>query len=188
MHFDKNMAGKLEAENIQTIENEVEPNSKLPEFYIISAWKFWILNILTIGCFSNVWFYLQWHRQNRADRERVEPFWRTVFSIFFYHPLVRRVKTQTDSVEVSEKWNGRLIASLAVLSIILSQIFDIAENRLIDAGKDTALVGSMGTLFWVASLYLDWNIQSKINLGYGDPTGASNSKITGRNILWILVF
>ncbi len=166
----------------------MEPNSKLPEFYIMSAWKFWILNILTIGCFSIVWFYLQWHRQNQANRERVEPFWRTVFSIFFYHPLVRRVKTQTDSVEVSEKWNGRLIASLAVLSIILSQIFDIAENRLIDAGKDTALVGSMGTLFWVASLYFDWNIQSKINLGYGDPTGASNSKITGRNILWILVF
>ncbi len=180
--------GKLEEENIQAKDNGVNSHSKPPEFYIISVSKFWILNILTMGAFSTVWLYLQWHRQNLAGRERVEPFWRTVFSLFFYHSLVERVKTQTEVTEVSNNWNGKLVATLNVCTLLLSRIASRIEDHFIVTGKDPGFFGVLSWGLIVILYFFKWNIQSKINLGYGDPTGASNSKVTGRNILWILVF
>lgn len=178
----------MEEENIQAKDNGVDSHSKPPEFYIISVSKFWILNILTMGAFSTVWLYLQWHRQNLAGRERVEPFWRTVFAIFFYHSLTDRIKAQTEIVEVSEKWKGGLVATSMVLLIILDTIINQIEKHLIRVGDEDSLTSILGWAIFIATMCLDWNIQSKINIGYGDPKGTSNFKITKMNIVWVITF
>ncbi len=178
----------MENENTDTVQNDASSTSKQPEFYLISANKFWILNILTLGCFSIVWFYMQWHRQNKAGREKVQPFWRSVFAIFFYHSLTNRIKTQTEIAEVSEKWNGGLVATLVVVSMLTERILDRIETHMEELGQYPRLISVLGWGVFAALFFLIWNIQSKINIGYGDPAGASNSKITTINILWIIGF
>ncbi len=181
----------MENKEENTTRNDVQINAndavKIP-FYVISGAKFFILNILTLGCFNMVWFYMQWLRQNQAGREKVSPFWRTVFSIFFYHSLVRKVKEETQVTEVSELWDGNLLANLTVFAIIIERICFRFSSYLEKEGKDASVGNALGYAFLIIAIFLNWQIQRKINLGYDNTDGKTNSKITLRNILWVVLF
>lgn len=167
--------------------NQSNLEEKVP-FYVISSSKFWVLNVLTLGCFYIVWFYMQWLRQNQAGREKVSPFWRTMFMIFFYHSLVRKIKEQTQITKVSELWNANLLANLIVFTIIIERICFRNASYLERMGKDASLSNTFGFALLLMVVFLSWQIQRKINLGYDNADGKTNSKITLRNILWVILF
>ena len=58
-------------------------------FYVVSLKKFWILTIGTAGLYLVYWFIKHWKNWKLASGERLWPFMRMLFSVFFVHHLFR---------------------------------------------------------------------------------------------------
>lgn len=174
--------------NTHELNEDILSASGHSPFYILSLKKYWILNILTLGSFHAVWFFMQWLRQNQSGQQKVSPFWRTVFSIFFYHSLVENIKEQTEVDEIKNSWEGKVLATTTVILVIISSILDKVSNEITKNGISTLLVDIISWALFFVVLLLCSQIQSKINIGFNDIKGRTNDKITLRNCLWLVTF
>lgn len=54
------------------------------------------LSLLTFGIYDLYWFYRNWKQIRAATDEKLSPFWRVVFTVFYIWPLFQRI---TDAAE-----------------------------------------------------------------------------------------
>lgn len=148
-------------------------------FYQVSALKFWLLFLFTLGAYQVYWFYRHWKAQKQLNPEPIWPVARGIFSIFFVHSLFQRI-------HVLNPPGSRALSGLATLFVILT-IGGRILSRL--SGKD---IGSPWTdLAGLAALplagYCLAVAQKQANIACGDPLGSANSRFTAANILWMLL-
>ena len=114
----------------------VQPASQLkgqePPLFAVSEGKLLTLYLLSFGLYGVYWFYKNWQLQQPTMDKKIYPLLRAIFSIFFTHSLFKRINQQASKLEKKHRFNANLMATLYVVSIVLSHLID----RLSMAGDD----------------------------------------------------
>lgn len=68
-----------------------------PRFHHVAPWLFLVLSLATVGLYPFWWFWRCWREAARrqptdASGNRIMPFWRGFFGIFWFHALCRRIE------------------------------------------------------------------------------------------------
>ena len=106
-----------------------------PPFFPVSEGKLLTLYLLSFGLYGIYWFYKNWQLQQASMDKKIYPLLRAIFSIFFTHSLFKRINQQASELEKEHRFNANLMATLYVVTIVLSHLID----RLSIAGDgDTA--------------------------------------------------
>jgi len=94
------------------------------KFYPISPIKFVILSVVTMGAYLVYWFYRNWCYIRLADNRNILPFWRSLFSGFWFYPFYRRVISGKESQGITylpqAKWFAVVLSVCYLLFSFLS--------------------------------------------------------------------
>lgn len=152
-------------------------------FYVVSARKFAILYISTMGVFATYWFFKNWRLYKQASGKNVWPLPRAMFSVFFVHSLFRQVKERLSVSVGNLQWDSGGHATTLVGMLIVSTVLGRAAAKSI--GSPLTDILSMAMLI---PLFLSFSrAQKVINVACGDPDGKGNGELTPLNYFWIVV-
>lgn len=153
-------------------------------FFITSITKMCLLYIATMGAYTLYWYYKQWTRQRRYRGENISPVWRSVFAMLFTHNLCARV-AQHSVVAHQSIWRWRWLATGVVALMVYQLIIVLAKTPHLP--QQWRVAWGFGFLATGDLLILLGFIQQRINLVCHDPKGASNSRLSAGNWLWLMV-
>ena len=124
------------ARSVDTGHLSDQPASQLkgqgPPLFAVSEGKLLTLYLLSFGLYGVYWFYKNWQLQQPTMDKKIYPLLRAIFSIFFTHSLFKRINQQALKLEKKHRFNANLMATLYVVTIVLSHLID----RLSMAGDD----------------------------------------------------
>ena len=153
------------------------------KFYVVSPLKFFVLYIGTFGVYSLFWFYMNWRQYKIATGEKMWPVARAIFSIFFTHSLFAEVVEELRLKEIKYEWAASTWATVYVLLSLVSHIIDrIAAEQTSYTIADAVVLACAPVI--LLSIY---RAQKAINISQGDPKGASNSRFTIYNFIWLFL-
>ncbi len=145
-------------------------------FFVVSKRKFALMFAATCGWYFTYWLYMNWRRHRRAGN-KVLPFARTFFGVFFLYSLFIRVDRRVKAADRQFSWYPRSLA----LAMILLLFTNVVLNWLTD--MRFSMVVSL--LFLVPQIYCLLQVQDAINYAENDAAGLSNSVLTWANGVWI---
>jgi hypothetical protein len=84
-------------ENLETEEVTPHPTPLTPRrarqvYFSVSKLKLVVLCLVTLSLYEIYWFYKNWKLVKIKTGEKISPFWRAVFAIFFCYSLFKRVQ------------------------------------------------------------------------------------------------
>ena len=94
------------------------PQRSTPLYFSVSTTKLILMSIFTLGLYEIYWFYKNWNHIKTRTRQKIRPFWRAIFSVFYCYSLFRAVRESVDSHAGRQEINpGWLAAGYIILSI-----------------------------------------------------------------------
>lgn len=111
----------------------------VPEYFVVSPGKLAFFSILTLGLYELYWFYRNWQAVKKAEGTDISPLWRTLLSIFYCHPLFKRVAAAAREHDYPNLFSAKWVAAAYILILL-------AANAL--GNVDTDEVGF--NLLWLA--------------------------------------
>jgi hypothetical protein len=159
------------------------PEGEAAGFYVVSTRKYFLLYFLTLGLYLYYWFYRHWAEIRRQRGVKLWPIPRAIFAIFFTHALAREIDARLDERSPGYKWSPSLIATLLVVLMIATNILDRLAWR--ELGVPVTIWLSYAVLVPVA--LTGHVMQRAANAASADPQGSCNARITGANLVWMLV-
>lgn len=152
-------------------------------FYVVSAAKFLVLYISTVGLYGYYWYYRHWANIRRASQGSEWPVARAIFSVFFVHQLVEEIelRLRRDGTQFAWKPNGtaNAIVLLAILGWFLGRASGSQEEIHPSDFAVFALVPVAGLVKLKA--------QRAANAACGDALGAVNSSFGVGSILAVVL-
>lgn len=168
-------------------EAELEISINKTEFFIVSAKKLWIMNMVTMGTYGVYWNYKHWQNY-KYFTHKVAPIWpvpRAIFSIFFIGSLLGLI-SQSYEDETSEPWNSFSSSVLYVVMIVLNIFFALFAN--IDDKNALIFQWLQIILVPLGMTYVMTIAQQKVNIACREPNAKSNCRISAANFIWIFLF
>ncbi|HNH33828.1 MAG TPA: hypothetical protein PK937_14475, partial [bacterium] len=111
--------------------------------------KLVFLYISTLGTYTIYWFYKHWKLIEPRMEEKIMPFWRAVFFIFFAHSLFGRVETEARKRSLALSWSAGSLAGIFVILTVAQRIVDRISMRSQTVGYVEALsIGLMLSCIW----------------------------------------
>lgn len=101
-----------------------EPQSPVAPYFVVSTTKLAVLSIFSFGFYEIYWFYKHWNCERKRTGEKLLPFWRAVFSIFFAFGLFERISTHTELERVAPLENPGLLGVAFVLLAFATRLPD----------------------------------------------------------------
>ncbi|MDM3887556.1 hypothetical protein QSV36_18440 [Pseudomonas sp. BCRC 81390] len=151
-------------------------------FFVVSPMKFGVMTFFTMGFYWLYCFYQSWKLYGARTGEKVSPFWRSFFALFFIYPLLRRVNDHIRDSDRSYSWSILALTlgyyGMCVVWVVTSIVL---ENRLWEA----YFAGLVSHAAWLIVLV---PMQKGTNFSAGDKEGLANSRFTLANWLWMLLF
>lgn len=158
-----------------------EANGNQVPFFVVSPMKFGVMNFFTLGFYWVYCFYQSWSLHREKTGERVSPFWRSAFAVFFIYPLLRRVN---DHIRDSGKTYPWSILGLTLGYYGFCVVWVVASVVLEDQLWPAYFAGLSIQAAWLIILVF---MQKGINFCAGDKEGKTNSRFTLANWLWMLL-
>lgn len=90
----------------------------------------WV-SILSFGIYTIYWFSANWTAIKKISGEKIEPFWRGVFSVFYSNKPFYLALKQAKVLGYNDGYNVNAMVTFYVLSVIV--------NRIVDKIPDTTL-------------------------------------------------
>jgi hypothetical protein len=161
-----------------------QPNSEHGRpFFVTSITKMSLLFMVTLGVYVLYWGYKQWDSQRFSMGKTIYPILRTIFMVFFTHSLFRLITQRLQAMgQPSEQY--RWAPTLFVVFTIFSSVLGAAGDRLYGPGFVGLVVM---VVLLVVQLLPMVAIQRQANLASLDPTGESNSTLSGWNWLFLVL-
>ncbi|WP_444996658.1 hypothetical protein [Aliikangiella sp. IMCC44359] len=153
------------------------------QFYVVSAKKFLILYISTLGAYSIYWFYKHWSQFKNKNNENMWPVMRGIFAIFFTHSLFELFNQTCKEQKTKVSWNPGSLATAYVIITIIDNICNQLSFR--EVGSPITEILPLLTL--PITTWLLYKAQQVANIACEDPTGSSNENYTIANFLWITI-
>lgn len=99
------------------------------KFYPISPLKFSLLALVTLGLYQVYWFYRNWSYLKRIESPKALPFWRAIFSFFWFYPFYQRLVNGEESKDITllpkAKWFAITLAAFYLLLTGLSSLDNV---------------------------------------------------------------
>jgi hypothetical protein len=100
------------------------PQRTAPLYFSVSQTKLILMSIFTLGLYEIYWFYKNWDHIKKRTRQKIRPFWRAIFSVFYCYSLFKNIQESADSQsgrqEINPGW-------LAVGYILLSMMYKLPD-------------------------------------------------------------
>jgi hypothetical protein len=93
-----------------------------PVFFSVSTRKLVIMSIVTLGFYQVYWAYKNWQLIKSRDKSAIQPIWRAIFLLFFFYPLVDKIKTVANSNGVSTNYSPLLVTIVWVIIRISARV------------------------------------------------------------------
>lgn len=158
-------------------------------FYVVAIRKFTLLFFLTLGIYQLYWTYKNWSaykdrcRYANAEGKDIWPIPRAIFSVFFTHSLFHKVDDYATEKERTLSWSVDSHATGLVGLLIISGVCERLSSKSIGSPYT-----DLAWLVMLVPLYFGYrHAQQYVNTACGDPTGISNSELTGANWAWMVV-
>ncbi|MEM7358892.1 MAG: hypothetical protein AAF431_07340 [Pseudomonadota bacterium] len=162
----------------------VSTDTATDEFFTLSLRKLWIMNIVTIGIYSVVWFWAHWRQVKVSEKSDLWPVPRAIFAIIFVYPLFMRIEASLGIKEQATSFKAGQFALLYILAALLGY-----GVNFIDETDPTMLL--LGTLTWIPSLLLGTFCMSRAQVEANnlsvDLEQNINNSFTIWNYLWLLL-
>ncbi|MGH8028661.1 MAG: hypothetical protein ACREO3_01875 [Arenimonas sp.] len=153
-------------------------------YYVVSAAKYWSLELVTTGLYGLVWMYQHWAHIKRASRGDEWPVMRAIFPVFFMHSLAAEIDQTLRRARIIHAWAPAGMATGAVVGLIAARLFDRVPATVVS--ENAAMGISMALVAVIAAF--KWRIQVAANLACGDPEGRGNGTFSTANIVWLVLF
>ena len=89
-----------------------------PAFFPVSRTKLIVLTFCTLGIYEYYWLYKNWKLVRNRTGERIMPFWRAFFAVFFCYSLFDRVRKYRPDLPASQIAAGPLAIAWIVLTVL----------------------------------------------------------------------
>jgi hypothetical protein len=73
------------------------PQRTAPLYFPVSQTKLILMSIFTLGLYEIYWFYKNWNHVKIRTRQKIRPFWRAIFSVFYCYSLFKNIQESADS-------------------------------------------------------------------------------------------
>jgi hypothetical protein len=94
------------------------PQRTTPLYFPVSKTKLILMSISTLGLYEIYWFYKNWNHIKIRTRQKIRPFWRAIFSVFYCYSLFKTVQESADAHRGRQEINpGWLAVGYILLSI-----------------------------------------------------------------------
>ncbi|MBQ4851147.1 hypothetical protein [Pseudoalteromonas sp. MMG012] len=153
------------------------------KFYVVSQRKFLILFIATMGMYGVYWFFKHWNEYKKSTNDDMWPIARGIFSIFFTHALFALFEMKYEQKTGNAPKSFNHFATIYVVVVIGSNI----SSQLSDHGYGNPITLCLGLLMYPISCWVLYQAQSLANYAGEDVNGASNSKLTALNYVWLIL-
>ena len=127
-----------------------------------------MFSILTLGIYEIYWFYKNWQAVKSAEGQKISPFWRAIFAIFFCHSLFKKVLESAKSHDYKESYSPGWLATAYILLLVIGNGLSRVESY--DVGFNL-----LWLIIAVATFIPLMSIQKAINY--------NNEKIKGDDVL-----
>ncbi|MEN5036689.1 hypothetical protein [Pseudomonas sp. TWI929] len=150
-------------------------------FFIVSPMKFGVMTFFTLGWYWLYCFYQSWKLHRARTGEKVSPFWRSAFAVFFIYPILRRANDHIRDSGRSYPWSilGLTLGyyGMGVAWVVASVVLESQPWEAFFAG----------VVFHAAWLIVMVPMQKGTNFSAGDEAGVANSRFTLANWIWMLL-
>jgi hypothetical protein len=161
----------------------VDEGGEAPNHYVVSKKKFWILFLSTLGIYHLYWFYVNWSLHKSRTGERMLPFMRALFSIFFAHSLFRLIDSKLRERNLGYVWSPGSLATMYVICTVVGHVCDRLARKSI--GSPVTDFSSLLLLPLVG--FALYKAQDAINVACDEPNGESNGDLSWANWVWIVL-
>ena len=145
-------------------------NSDQAPFFTTSTLKLILMSMGTLGIYDLYWFYKNWVLIKQRTGEKIMPFWRAFFAIFWVYSCFKHIKNYAISRSIS---NSLPIVALAIAYIIVQLIGQAPESP-----------ADILAFFGFLALIPANNLAIKINKEH-NPNFINNEKFSALN--WVVV-
>ncbi len=167
--------------NIIELPNANIQMERQKDYYVVASKKFFLLFFSTMGLYQVYWFYKNWQLYKARTNEKIWPFMRAIFFIFFTHSLLRNVDKSIKEARVKCEWNSNSLATTFVLLSLVSNLMDRLSAKSVGSPYTDilsfAILPFLGLQLHAA--------QQAINIACNDANGESNQSLSRANYIWI---
>lgn len=158
-------------------------NSNVPQYYVVSVFKFLVMCIATMNLYLAYWFYRQWKALQPTMDKKIMPVPRGIFSVFFVKDLFKRIHADREEQQVAGRWNHESASTIFIAMVIAGYVIDrlVPETETL-AWYDFLTFATSGVIIAVMV-----PAQRAINSICDDPAGVGNQSFTAANWLWLLL-
>jgi len=106
------------------------------EYFAISPKRLALFSILTLGIYEIYWFYKNWEAVKKFEEQKIYPFWRAIFAVFFCYGLFKKVLESAKSHTYEDSYSPGWLATAYILLLVvgngLSKVesYDIGLNLI----------------------------------------------------------
>ena len=154
----------------ESADHQLHPPGK-PLFFSISPMKLTLMSICSGGIYLGFWYFMNWKLWKDYTKEDISVFWRWLFAIIYFHPLLKRIKKSGKTIGLEVSFAPLFIT---ILDFALFYSYDLPDPYWI-----------ISFLTFLPILLVQETI-NQINEKV-DPGGNKNDRYSVANILLIIV-
>lgn len=152
------------------------------EYFAISPKRLALFSVLTLGIYEIYWFYKNWQAIKKAEGQKISPFWRAIFAVFFCHSLFKKVLESAKNHAYRGSYSPGWLATAYIFLLVIGNGLSRVESY-----------GVSFNLLWliiaIATFIPLMSVQKAINFNNGKIKGDDVLKpgFSGGEVLLIVV-
>ena len=85
------------------------------EYFSIPLRRLAFLSVLTLGLYEIFWFYKNWEAIRKTEQQKISPFGRAIFAIFYCYSFFKKVLRSAKKYNYSDSYSPELLATLYIV-------------------------------------------------------------------------
>lgn len=98
------------------------------EYFAISPKRLALFSVLTLGIYEIYWFYKNWQAIKNAEGQKISPFWRAIFAVFFCYGLFKKVLESAKSHAYQNSYSPGWLATAYILLLVIGNGLSRVES------------------------------------------------------------
>lgn len=152
-------------------------------YFPVSITKLVLLNVASFGMYIIYWFFKNWQREASRTSEKIRPFWRAIFYVFFTPALFENIHRAAVNRQITVPWRHNVSAGVVIVLVIVSRILDRVSARSDDFG----VVDLLSVILMAVMTVVFCRIQRTVNALNDDPEGQLNAQFSFWNFALLFV-
>jgi len=98
------------------------------EYFSISPKRLALLSVLTLGIYEIFWFYNNWEAIRKAEQQKISPFGRAIFAVFYCHNFFKKVLRSAKKHGYNDSYSPGLLATIYIVLLLVGNGLSRVED------------------------------------------------------------